>query len=563
MIDSIPLLVALPVLVAAVIATAAMIVISRIQQNRRKQVQQLESRLDHIRNRLDTVLQLNRELVEAGDEKSLVEAALSAVNTLVGGVGVSFVPFDSWGQPLPAFTFGSLPEPVLQGWAEHLVSEQTRSRCSQCQEYHSPSGQSCPLKIGPFGGSMAIYCLPLSLGEHALGVVNVYLPGDQQIDAELHQFLSGLMDEMALAVHAVRLRNQELTTLRQIQHLRSPRADLTIALRTLLEGVQTVLGMDAVLMQARSMADERISGMCVRSGELAPLSDADLEAVVEEALRSEVNLVQSLRETHWISVPMILPEGQVLGALLAFTHGEMEVTARQWSMLQTAAAQAALMIEFERLNLSLEYSLVIQERTRLAREIHDGLAQTLAFLKMQTAQMQTAFHQGDTARLSRLLQDNRQALAEAYQETRQAIDNLRLNPDENLNDWLDQLATAFEKSTGTPVDCNLQAEEWAFLPEISAQLIRIVQEALNNVRKHALANRVTINLRKWDSDLLVEIIDDGQGFDPDDLPTVVQYGLRGMRERAELIGADFQIISQPRTGTTVRLSLPLNIEETS
>ena len=113
------------------------------------------------------------------------------------------------------------------------------------------------------------------------------------------------------------------------------------------------------------------------------------------------------------------------------------------------------------------------------------------------------------------------------------------------------------------MECNLEADELEFLPEISAQLIRIIQEALNNVRKHAHASRVIINLRKWDGDMLAEVIDDGQGFDPEDIPDIAQYGLRGMRERAELIGADFQIISQPRRGTTVRLSLPINIEETT
>ncbi|HMN59301.1 MAG TPA: ATP-binding protein [Anaerolinea sp.] len=128
---------------------------------------------------------------------------------------------------------------------------------------------------------------------------------------------------------------------------------------------------------------------------------------------------------------------------------------------------------------------------------------------------------------------------------------------------MEQLAAAFEKSTGTAVVCQLQTGTLAFLPEISAQLVRIVQEALNNVRKHAHAGQMTINLREWGSDLLVEIIDDGQGFDPEDIPPVAQYGLRGMRERAELIGADFQIISQPRRGTTVRLALPISFEEPS
>jgi two-component system, NarL family, nitrate/nitrite sensor histidine kinase NarX len=92
---------------------------------------------------------------------------------------------------------------------------------------------------------------------------------------------------------------------------------------------------------------------------------------------------------------------------------------------------------------------------------------------------------------------------------------------------------------------------------VYAQLIRIVQEALSNVRKHARAQRVWISLRHWNRDLILEIGDDGEGFTPEDVPELTRYGLRGMRERAEFIGADFQIISQPRQGTLVRLRLPL------
>ena len=207
---------------------------------------------------------------------------------------------------------------------------------------------------------------------------------------------------------------------------------------------------------------------------------------------------------------------------------------------------------------------MIQERTRLAREIHDGLAQTLAFLKMQTAQMQTAFHQGDTSppepavagqppgpgrSLSGNPPGDRQLASVARTKTWSAGWNNYRRP--------------LKKAPAHAWNATCRPRNGQFLPEISAQLVRIVQEALNNVRKHARASQVSINLRNWDNDMLVEIIDDGQGFDPDDIPAIAQYGLRGMRERAELIGADFQIISQPRRGTTVRLSLPMNIEETS
>jgi len=209
---------------------------------------------------------------------------------------------------------------------------------------------------------------------------------------------------------------------------------------------------------------------------------------------------------------------------------------------------------------SLEYRAVIQERTRLAREIHDGLAQTLAFLKLQAAQMQNYLAQGDLARLSQVLKDNYQVLAEAYLDTRQAIDNLRLTPQDGLLASLEQVIADFEPILGLTIERNFQPVSAAWhqqlTPEIQAQLLRIVQEALNNIRKHARAKRVWINVHEWQEELRLELGDDGQGFDSEDVPEISHHGLRGMRERSEMIGADFQIISQVRQGTLVRLALP-------
>jgi signal transduction histidine kinase len=98
-------------------------------------------------------------------------------------------------------------------------------------------------------------------------------------------------------------------------------------------------------------------------------------------------------------------------------------------------------------------------------------------------------------------------------------------------------------------------------PEVHAQLIRIVQEALSNVRKHAHASQVWVSCQLNGADMILEIEDDGEGFCLEDVPGPSQHGLRGMRERAELIGGDFQIIGGPQKGITVRVRLPLETAE--
>ena len=530
-------------------------------------VQAAEQARQAIGRELEAVLKLNRELVVASDERTLVEAALSTVNELVGGLGCSFVPFDAWGEPLPAFTIGSLPEPVLKGWAEHLLSEQVRSRCENCRDLYAAPGQECPLHIGPLGATMAIYCLPLGMGNRRLGLVNLYLAPGSSLDSPTQRFLQGLLDEMALAIESRRLHNQEIDTFKQIQRLRSPRAGLAQALETLLEGLRGALPIDVFRLRVRPMADERLSNLSVLSAgsELPDLPQIDLDC--ERTLQSMLPLAgfspggTAQKPYSWQVFPLLLPEGTAVGTLLVLRSGLEQLPERYQTVLQTAAVQAAMRIENERQTLQLEYNLVIQERTRLAREIHDGLAQTLAFLKMQAAQMVAALNQSDQPRLARLLQESRVALGEAYLETRQAIDNLRLNPEEGLLDWLGQSARGFERATGIPVELTFSEERFDLLPEIQVQMVRVVQEALNNIRKHAHAEKVHISMRRWSSDWILEVNDDGQGFDPEDVPLAVQYGLRGMRERADLIGAEFQITSQPRRGTSVRLFLPGQAQE--
>lgn len=96
-------------------------------------------------------------------------------------------------------------------------------------------------------------------------------------------------------------------------------------------------------------------------------------------------------------------------------------------------------------------------------------------------------------------------------------------------------------------------------PEVRFQLIRIIQEALGNVRKHADATSVQLNWEKKEDCITLSIYDNGQGFDPEDVPPMARHGLRIMRERAELLDADFQIISQQDSGTQVLVRLPIEI----
>ncbi len=526
-----------------------------------------------LRNRLESIHLLNLRMVEAGNDRAMVESVLDILGELVGAGGCSFIPFDEWGEPLPAISRGRLPGPVLQAWSDHLATNEVRERCKNCQELSASGNGNCPLMINPYPQILNVQCIPIRRDGRVIGMMNLYMQASPEFDGETRKFIEDIANELAVAVESNRLRQQELTTLRQLQMNRPASLDPEIALNAFLEEVKKAVKGDFALLvvqpvtesQPRLVLQTGLSSLSIPKSIAQILSTAvsesrgvHLDSLKEESLFSK-------GEGDLIAVPLSLPDKPAFGALILGSSNIAGSIAGYQDFLNAAARQAALLIELSQRMNGLEYSSVVKERARLAREIHDGLAQTLAFLKLQTGQMQNYLNRGDLPRLTQALQMNYHTLSEAYLDIRQSIDNLRLTPAQGIETWLEQLAGDFMKTTGMKVilDTKLPAEVRDRLSaEIQAQLIRIIQEALSNVRKHAHGERVWISMRGWNDDIILEVRDDGQGFSPKDIPGVSQYGLRGMRERAELIGADFQIISQPHLGTTVRISLPYPLEET-
>lgn len=212
--------------------------------------------------------------------------------------------------------------------------------------------------------------------------------------------------------------------------------------------------------------------------------------------------------------------------------------------------------EMQSLLPQIEARAILGERARLAREIHDGLAQTLAFLKIEIGRAENMLAQGQPGQAARLLKDSARTVGDAYLDARQAIENLRRAPD-NLGDWLRQAAEDFEELSGLPVRTDLRIVH-DFPANVQVQMIRIVQEALTNIRKHAQAGGVRLSAREEAGETVIEVADDGRGFSPSDV-AATRFGLRGMRERAESVGADFQVSSCPNGGTTVCLRIPTRV----
>ncbi len=573
-IQSLPLAIALfiPALLASILTYRMMGWWSNAFQAQRQFSDRLigtEDRLRIVQLRLSSTLQLGRQMAEAEDESSLMHGVLDLVSRLAGAAGASYTPLDDLGQPLVSVQIGLVPEAIAQQWTEYLISPAVREACRVCQVHRASGDADCPMLEPIYSPSRNVYCLTLQRGNRVLGIINLFLPGLGELSEDLTQFLSGLVNEIAVAIETIRYRSQEISTLKQIQLVHSPQMDLGVTLTRLLENTQQALESDYALIWLRGK--DKLTPQVMVGGETsACLNTPQVETIIQQVLASGEII------THVAgSAPASLPEG--VGAILAaplqlpgaITTGVLVIGnaqpvpfyPRQYKLVQTVASQVALLVENERLVVEMEYRAVIEERTRLAREIHDGLAQTLAFLKLQANQMESYLTRGDLDRLHSALRSNLETLSEAYLETRQAIDNLRVKPRENLREWLDQIVIDFQTVAKIPVDIDFPEDPIILSQEIQAHLVRVVQEALSNIRKHSQASHVCVAFHAWNEDLILEISDDGRGFSPEDVPTVSQHGLRGMRERADMIGAEFQVISQPDKGTTIRLRLPYRFEE--
>ncbi len=200
---------------------------------------------------------------------------------------------------------------------------------------------------------------------------------------------------------------------------------------------------------------------------------------------------------------------------------------------------------------TLEHLATSRERNRLARELHDTLAHSLSGIAVQLEAVRTLWDEDPEqaqGMLDRALSDARSGLGEA----RRAIHTLRAEPLEELGlvGAVEKLGRDFSDVHGFTVATSIGAKLGELDPELENTVYRIADEALTNVSRHAGASRVNVDLRRKSGKVILSVVDDGHGFDAASDPPDGHVGIKGMRERAEVVGGALAISSSP-AGTTV------------
>jgi two-component system, NarL family, nitrate/nitrite sensor histidine kinase NarX len=226
------------------------------------------------------------------------------------------------------------------------------------------------------------------------------------------------------------------------------------------------------------------------------------------------------------------------------------------------AAQAAITVEHGRLDAQVRELAVSEERGRIARDLHDGLAQSVSLLHLKARQAQALFAAGEPSLAAATLTELADVSASAYDEVRQSIFGLRTMVSGGLGflPTLAELLHEFSEQHNLPVKLETDgAEQLRLAPASEVQVIRIVQEVLTNIRKHAQARHIRVSATRRDGRLRLSVEDDGRGFDPAKAvgPNGLHFGLQGMRERAERLEGTLEIVTAPDKGTRVTVTLPV------
>lgn len=200
---------------------------------------------------------------------------------------------------------------------------------------------------------------------------------------------------------------------------------------------------------------------------------------------------------------------------------------------------------------------IAEERTRVSREMHDGLGGSLAAMVYQAQILEGLSPEGPAREQSRVLVES---ASDALDELRRSL--LLLRAEFDLEAAVRQHCERFRARSGLALDLRLEGEDSGLSEEVELSIFRVLQEALENVARHARARSVRVELSRAEGGAELRVRDDGVGFEPG-RSRPGHYGLRSFRERAEKLGASFQLRSAPGQGTEIRFHLPPRREELS
>jgi signal transduction histidine kinase len=369
--------------------------------------------------------------------------------------------------------------------------------------------------------------------------------------------------QLGLTVADLHRREREREALYAVALQLTGRNDLRDVLDTITAHARELLGAERAvvcLSDARDMA----SRTSVSRERLAMADDGSVCLVAHEQTSAQhprnplCPLLTRDGEDAWAARPLRGPDG-ILGELCVVRSGA-PFSAQERNLLGALADMASIAVRTARLHEAEEQWTIHAERDRIARELHDSLAQVLGVIHLQLRSLEARAK--DEASLG--IADELSALAEtadeAYSDVREAILGLRetVREDDGLEGSLREYLRKYSRQTGIVATLTCEGDtRRALSPRSEVQLLRVVQEALTNTRKHSRAHRVAVRIDCLGEGTTLTVEDDGVGFDPSTVASSMEggFGMKSMRERVEQIGGSIDVHTAPSEGTTIVVRL--------
>jgi two-component system nitrate/nitrite sensor histidine kinase NarX len=399
--------------------------------------------------------------------------------------------------------------------------------------------------------------------------------GFNRMADHLRDLYDNLEQRVSDKTHDIEKRNRELAALYEIAAYLSAPADIEEICRGVIDKLRLLLGADAGAVRLLDEHRDRLdivaavnlsadflaaearmpTGSC-----LCGMASGKGQQIVENTT-ARAGMLPHCR-AEGLSVVAAIPirsQNQQLGIFNLFYYGERQLSADEVRLLEAVGQNLGVAIDNRRLAVRQKDMAVSEERNLIAQELHDSIAQSLAFLNIQAQMLQTSLRAGQIAAASGELARMREGIQESYDHVRELLVHFRIRVEHaDTAEAITSALEKFEAQTGIVTRFEQHGNNAEPAPGDILQILHILQEALSNVRKHAAADSVLVAMRHTAEVLSLAVSDNGHGFDPDlvteDAGSHVGLGI--MRERARRIGAGLDIDARPGHGTCITLNLP-------
>lgn len=400
--------------------------------------------------------------------------------------------------------------------------------------------------------------------------------GFNRMVAHLQKLYSGLEEMVAAKTSSLAERNQELGLLYGVAAFLNEPASIEILCQGFLQRVKAATGAAAGAVRLCSGGDGEMfliahDGLSQRFV-ACEQAIRDSECACGEALTTGIPLVVDTagasplmtRSTcaqegmRTVSAFTISHNKEVLGVFNLYFPGERSFSPSESCLLETLGQHLGMAVENQRLRSRDRELAISEERNLLAQELHDSIAQGLAFLNIQAQLLQDSLDHGRIDELQATVGQIREGVLESYDDVRELLVHFRTRVGYgDLNAAILSSLERFEQQTGIATAFNATGKRPPLAPDEQVQVVHIVQESLSNVRKHAQASRVEISVNNGVDGTEIEIADDGIGFDPALVSEEGNrhIGLKIMQERTRKVGGQCIVQSAPGEGTRVVLTL--------